>query len=48
VCLGKTESKRQMRQKKLGLVPTFDAIVSSSPPDFVIFPFSMIAAIGIL
>src|SRR5206468_3040938 len=32
VCLGKTESKRQMRQKKSGLLPTFDTIVSSSPP----------------
>ena len=27
VCLGKTESKRQMRQKKLGSIPTFDTIV---------------------
>src|SRR5205814_8782680 len=32
VCLGKTESKRQMRQTKSGSVPTLDAIVSSSPP----------------
>src|SRR5204862_7482023 len=32
VCLGKTESKRQMRQKTSGSVPTFDTIVSSSPP----------------
>src|SRR5438477_5959534 len=44
VCLTKTESKSQLRQTKSGSVPTFDAIVSSSPPDFVIFPFSMIAA----
>ncbi len=36
------------RQTNATLVPTFDTIGSSSPPDFVIFPFSMIAAIGIL
>jgi hypothetical protein len=31
VWLGKTESKPQICQKKLELVPTFDTIVSSSP-----------------